>query len=133
MAAQIHMAGRICTSVSLQLVKRSFTPWKSMANAPTNIASGASQRLRWLSASTVLSTIASSPVRMPVIRRSNCVVTVARRDGRGDPATGSSASPGTFSAAMMLNSSVENAQERTAQRVISRVATRSGSRNLSRS
>ena len=48
MAAQIHMAGRICTRVSRQLVKRSFTPWKSMAKAPTSRASGASQRLRWL-------------------------------------------------------------------------------------
>ena len=46
MAAQIHMAGRIWTRVSRQLVNRSFTPWNNMAKAPTTRASGASRRLR---------------------------------------------------------------------------------------
>ena len=46
MATQIHMAGRIWTSVKRQLVNRSLTPWKSMAKAPTTRASGASHRLR---------------------------------------------------------------------------------------
>ena len=45
-AAQIHMAGRISTRVRRQLVTSSFTPWKSMAKAPTTKASGASHRLR---------------------------------------------------------------------------------------
>src|SRR5271165_4557155 len=90
------MAGRICTSVSLQLVKRSFTPWKSIANAPTNIARGANQRLRWLSASTVLSTIASSPVRMAPTRRPNCVPIATLRDGGDGSSPTSSPAPGAL-------------------------------------
>ncbi len=46
MAAQIHMAGRICTRVSRQLVTSSLTPWNSMTKAPTTRAKGASNRLR---------------------------------------------------------------------------------------
>ena len=52
MATQIHMAGRIWTSVRRQLVNRVLTPWNSMANPPTRRASGASHRLRWLRART---------------------------------------------------------------------------------
>jgi hypothetical protein len=79
MAAQMSMAGRTCTRVSRQLVNRSLTPWNSMAKAPTARVSGASSRLRWLRASTVLSTMASSPVRMAPTMRSNRARTLARR------------------------------------------------------
>src|SRR5580700_5426173 len=65
-----------------------------MAKAPTNIASGASQRLRWLRASTDLSTIASSPVRIAMTRRLNCVAAAALRDLGGAAAPTSSTGPG---------------------------------------
>ena len=40
-AAQIHMAGRIWTSISRQFVTSRRSPSKSMTNAPTARASGA--------------------------------------------------------------------------------------------
>ena len=59
-ATQIHMAGRTCTSVNRQLVKRSLSPWKSMRKAPTIMASGASQRRERLKERTASSTAFSS-------------------------------------------------------------------------
>ena len=79
MAAQIHMAGRIWTRVSRQLVNRSLTPWKSMAKAPTTRARGASQRLRRLRASTASSTICSSPSLMARTRLRTSWPTAWRR------------------------------------------------------
>ena len=49
--------------MSRQLKTNSFTPSKSMTNAPTANASGAKIRRDWLSARTVSSTIRSSPSR----------------------------------------------------------------------
>ena len=42
--SHIHIAGRIWISVSRQLEKTSPSPWKSIVNAPTTSASGASHR-----------------------------------------------------------------------------------------
>ncbi len=105
MAAQIHMAGRICTSVSRQLVKRSFTPWKSMAKAPTSRARGANQRLRRLSASTVRSTMASSPVRMATTNRSDWARMAVRREASPVSTTVGRAGSGTSCEVMMVTSS----------------------------
>ncbi len=69
MAAQIHMAGMICTRVRRQLVTRSLSPCSSMTNAPTMRARGASQRRERLSASTACSTWASSLLRMIATKR----------------------------------------------------------------
>ena len=79
MAAQIHMAGRIWTRVSRQLVNRVFTPWKSMANPPTSRARGANHRLRWLRASTAVSTVSSSPCRIASTRLPKRTPTWPRR------------------------------------------------------
>ena len=65
-ASQIHIAGRIWTSVSRQLENTSFTPSKSISRAPTASARGASQRRERLMRRTAASTIASSPSRMAV-------------------------------------------------------------------
>ena len=44
MATQIHIAGRIWTSVNRQLVTSNLTPSNNMAIAPTTKASGAKMR-----------------------------------------------------------------------------------------
>ena len=59
-ASQIHIAGRISTSVSRQLDTSSLRPWYSITNAPIANASGANTRRELLSRRIASSTLASS-------------------------------------------------------------------------
>ena len=59
-ASQIHIAGRICTSVSRQLVTSSLSPLNSMAKAPMAKASGAYTRRDSLRRRIASSILASS-------------------------------------------------------------------------
>ena len=68
-ASQIHIAGRICTSVSRQLVTSSLSPLNSITNAPTANASGANTRrvlLRRRIASSILASSLSWMARTSV-------------------------------------------------------------------
>ena len=75
MAAQIHMAGTICTRVRRQLVTSSLSPRNRRRKAPMIRASGASQRRDSLSARMARSTASSSLDRMRLTR----LTTVATR------------------------------------------------------
>ena len=59
-ASQIHIAGRICTSVSRQLDTSSLSPSNSITNALIANASGANTRRERLSRRIASSTFASS-------------------------------------------------------------------------
>ena len=69
MANQISMAGSTWMRVRRQLVNSSFTPWNSMANAPTTRVKGARNRLRRLRERMTVSTWVSSPLRMATTMR----------------------------------------------------------------
>ena len=68
MAAQIHIAGTICTSVRRQLVTSSLSPRNRRRKAPMMRARGASQRRDSLSARMPRSTASSSLDRISSTR-----------------------------------------------------------------
>ena len=85
MAAQIHIAGSTWIKVIRQFVNSSFTPSKSIANAPTARASGANSRREALSRRTASSTTSKSLSRMARTSRPTWACAAASR-GRGPAA-----------------------------------------------
>ncbi len=79
-ATQIHIAGSTCMTVSRQFETSSFSPSKSIANAPTTSANGANHRRVRLRLRRASSTVASSESRITRTMRASCAVPVARHD-----------------------------------------------------